>query len=101
VFGSSGKDAATVCPSGSQRLYNGICLTTQWPPTDLMVFESVNPRKGSLAEQLPLRSPVTPPYLASPPPVIDVSVGRQLFVDDFLISAMEGVERVEHKGHVS
>ena len=25
------------------------------------------------------------PYLKNPPKVIDVSVGRQLFVDDFLI----------------
>ena len=30
-----------------------------------------------------IRSP--PPYLADPPPVIPIDVGRQLFVDDFLI----------------
>jgi len=28
---------------------------------------------------------LTPPYLLSPPAVIDINVGRQLFVDDFLI----------------
>ncbi|NOX53549.1 MAG: glycosyl hydrolase family 32 [Planctomycetes bacterium] len=58
-------------PSGSSRrmLYNGIVLPRPWPP-----------RRSELP-----RDPVTPPYLQSPPAVIDISVGRQLFVDDFLI----------------
>ena len=30
-------------------------------------------------------APVTPPYLVDPPAVIPIDVGRQLFVDDFLI----------------
>ena len=29
--------------------------------------------------------PELPPYLVSPPAVIPIDVGRQLFVDDFLI----------------
>ena len=29
------------------------------------------------------------PYLENPPEVIDISVGRQLFVDDFLIEKTE------------
>jgi len=29
--------------------------------------------------------PATPPYLKSPPEVIPIDVGRQLFVDDLLI----------------
>jgi hypothetical protein len=57
-------------PSG-EVLYNGIRLGSPWPP--------------------PLRSlpatPVRPPYLLNPPDVISIDVGRQLFVDDFLIEA--------------
>ena len=37
-------------------------------------------------QQLLNRAPPRPPYLAQPPPVIDVSVGRQLFVDNYLIA---------------
>ena len=52
-----------------ERLHNGIELPDQWPP-----------RMGRLPERLP-----EPPYLAEPPDVISIDVGRQLFVDDFLI----------------
>jgi hypothetical protein len=31
------------------------------------------------------KDPVTPPYLVKPPDVIPIDVGRQLFVDDFLV----------------
>ena len=50
-------------------LYNGITLGTPWPPR----------------LRYPDEHPVTPPYLLNPPAVIPVDVGRQLFVDDFLI----------------
>jgi len=50
-------------------LYNGIRLADPWPP-----------RRRSLADM-----PVAPPYLADPPSIIPIDVGRQLFVDDFLI----------------
>lgn len=50
-------------------LYNGIRLTDPWPPQ----HRAYSTR------------PITPPYLADPPPVIPIDVGRQLFVDDFLI----------------
>jgi hypothetical protein len=53
-----------------QTLYNGIRLPAVWPP-----------RLPSLSlDPTPL-----PPYLVSPPEVIPIDVGRQLFVDDFLI----------------
>ena len=55
-------------PAGD-TLYNGIVRARPWPP-----------RRARL-----LREPVRPPYLASPPDVINIDVGRQLFVDDFLI----------------
>lgn len=51
-------------------LYNGIELPDQWPPRP----------KAFAREQ-----PVTPSYLTSPPDVIPIDLGRQLFVDDFLI----------------
>src|SRR5262245_31068164 len=50
-------------------LYNGIRLATPWPP-----------RLRSLS-----RDVVTPPYLLDPPAVIPIDLGRQLFVDDFLV----------------
>jgi hypothetical protein len=51
-------------------LHNGIVLPRAWPPAN------VNPESTE---------PVAVPYLAHPPAVIPVDVGRQLFVDDFLI----------------
>jgi len=53
-----------------ERLYNGIELPLPWPP-----------RHGDPKSTEPM--PV--PYLEHPPKVIPVDVGRQLFVDDFLI----------------
>src|SRR5437868_13128919 len=50
-------------------LYNGIELAQPWPPR----LRSWSPH------------PQRPPYLSSPPDVINIDVGRQLFVDDFLI----------------
>ena len=50
-------------------LYNGITLARPWPP-----------RRARLSS-----APERPPYLDSPPDIINIDVGRQLFVDDFLI----------------
>ncbi|MBM79218.1 MAG: hypothetical protein CMJ78_01330 [Planctomycetaceae bacterium] len=52
-----------------ERLDNGIELPDTWPP-----------RREHLPQRLP-----KPPYLTSPPDVVSIDVGRQLFVDDFLI----------------
>jgi hypothetical protein len=54
---------------GEEVLYNGIRLPSPWPP-----------RIERLTDE-----PMAVPYLASPPAVIPIDVGRQLFVDDFLI----------------
>ena len=54
----------------NEALYNGIILPQRWPPRD--VVESS-------------REPIPVPYLANPPEVIPIDLGRQLFVDDFLI----------------
>ena len=55
--------------TAGEVLYNGIELPDEWPP-----------KMESLPERLP-----TPPYLVKPPDVIPIDIGRQLFVDDFLI----------------
>ena len=55
----------------SEILYNGIELPSPWPPRDRALTSE----------------PLLPaPYLVSPPDVIPIDVGRQLFVDDFLIA---------------
>lgn len=53
----------------TETLYNGIRLTEPWPP-----------RRADFPS-----AAVRPPYLADPPAVVPIDVGRQLFVDDFLI----------------
>lgn len=49
-------------------LYNGIQLPTVWPP-----------------QLSPTLDVVVPPYITSPPRPILIDLGRQLFVDDFMI----------------
>lgn len=53
-----------------ERLYNNIMLPDEWPPKY---------SEETLRNKLPV------PYLDTPPDIIDITVGRQLFVDDFLI----------------
>src|SRR5581483_9124798 len=65
-------------PSG-EVLYNGIILPAEWPPRRPVTMD-----------------PETPPYLGDPPSVIPIDVGRQLFVDDFLI-ADTTLTRVWHR----
>lgn len=55
----------------AQILHNGITLPEQWPPR--------RPEPTVRAEM-----PV--PYLEDKPAVIPINTGRQLFVDNFLIS---------------
>jgi hypothetical protein len=62
----SGRFTAT---GARETLYNGITLATPWPPRNRFFADG----------------PLLPPYLADPPGVIPIDVGRQLFVDDFLI----------------
>jgi len=61
-------------------LYNGITLPDEWPPR--------------IAELT--RDPLAlPPYLTAPPAIIPIDIGRQLFVDDFLIEQTT-LERTFH-----
>ncbi len=64
----------------SQTLHNGITLPEVWPP------RYSEPKK---AEEMPV------PYLENKPQVITINTGRQLFVDDFLISSTN-LSRVFH-----
>lgn len=53
-----------------KKLYNNITLPDVWPPKE---------------PETTLDKPLRVPYLERKPSVIDITVGRQLFVDDFLI----------------
>ncbi|MCE9534288.1 MAG: hypothetical protein K8T89_24680, partial [Planctomycetes bacterium] len=83
AFLKSGNILSAANPvKGSERelLYNGILLPTVWPPA---------------TSNAKLHLPSTPPYLTEPPAVIPIDVGRQLFVDDFLIEQTD-LKRVYH-----
>src|SRR5690554_6020865 len=62
-------------------LYNGVRLPAIWPPQD-----------QDPASTLPMRVP----YLENPPEIINIDVGRQLFVDDFLVEETT-LDRVFHQ----
>ena len=64
---------------GGETLPNGIVMPAQWPPEDE-----------------PSQRPEVASYLISPPDVIDIDVGRQLFVDDFLIEETT-LSRSQHR----
>ena len=60
--------SGTEADGDGRLLYNGIRLPASWPPGRELTLE-----------------PQPVPYLKHPPAVIPIDVGRQLFVDDFLI----------------
>lgn len=64
-----------------EKLYNGIELPDVWPP------RFGDPASVELMEV---------PYLKQPPKTIPIDVGRQLFVDDFLIESTD-MKRVFHQ----
>lgn len=75
ALGTAGHRSALLgaaAPDGAkgELLYNGIQLPAPWPPHP--------PHATGKPDQWP-------PHLATPPAVIPIDVGRQLFVDDFLI----------------
>jgi len=75
VFFVSAMTGGAFCVSG-ETLYNGIVLPDEWPPRDVPFqrFQNGDPAPA-------------PPYVRNPPGVIPMDVGRQLFVDDFLIES--------------
>ncbi len=62
----------------AETLYNGIVLPTPWPPVVNNPYYDLNHCYPTLQ---------TPYYLVNPPSVIPIDVGRQLFVDSFLIQS--------------
>ena len=70
-------------PDGGRTLYNGIVLPQEWPPR-------IDPKD---------QNPIKVPYLeaANIPKVIPIDLGRQLFVDDFLVESTSGVVRALYK----
>lgn len=81
VFSMPFEPVTVLTREWERTLYNGIAMPEIWPPRDM---------KKSIYAPMPV------PYLENIPEVIDVSVGRQLFVDDFLIEETT-LERVFHK----
>lgn len=71
---------AVEAPSAGEILYNGIQLPAEWPP-----------RQGP-----PTAEAMRVPWLEKPPAVIPIDVGRQLFVDDFLIAETD-LKRAFHR----
>lgn len=63
-----------------ETLYNDIRLPAEWPPKNRAVTYE----------------PMPVPYLDSPPAVINIDVGRQLLVDDFLVEQVSRLERTHH-----
>jgi hypothetical protein len=75
--------SAPVPARAGEVLYNGIELPDDWPPARTL-------------EELRSGTPMEVPYLKSPPAPIPIDVGRQLFVDDFLVESTT-LRRVFHK----
>jgi hypothetical protein len=67
--------------NAGERLYNGIVLPEIWPPEDVDTQSD---------------EPPATPYLDHPPKAIRIDVGRQLFVDEFLIESTD----LLHKYHL-
>ena len=68
------------CPADYRLLWNGICQPTKnWPPNKELT-----------------REVVTPEYLTRKPPVINVTIGRQLFVDSFLVQNANNIKTTFH-----
>ena len=63
--------AAAAAPCEGQLLPNGICLGWTTPPGRRQLD--------------PLTASEPPPYLRQPPAAINITQGRQLFVDSFLV----------------
>jgi hypothetical protein len=79
IAGSSGGGSG--CPDGTLS-YNGICTPKDFPP------------RQNYSRAVP-----NPPYLKSPPPLINITKGRQLFVDNFLIASASGATTIFHTAH--
>ena len=87
----AGTDPVTDSGSG-EVLYNGIRLPRQWPPRISLTKDTV----ARLLVVPPTATAPDIPYLKNPPEVIPIDVGRQLFVDDFLIEKTDLLRTYHH-----
>ena len=77
----TGLAALSMAAGAGEVLYNGIRLPDEWPPrTDAFAVKGEPARPFYLEEK-------------NVPDPIPVDVGRQLFVDDFLVAEMKGLRR--------
>jgi hypothetical protein len=81
---AAGVGVADVAAAGAEQCagtvsYNGICTPAAFPPR-------VNYTKAVQ----------DPEYLRRPPPLINITIGRQLLVDDFLIESLSNARRSFH-----
>lgn len=72
---------AAISLRAGEVLPNGIELPAAWPPNYTGVTYDVARRDAAFR----FLSPMPVPYLDRPPAVIPIDLGRQLFLDDFLI----------------
>ena len=84
IGGASAHDPATsiLLATGDcdgEVSYNGICTPASFPP------------RQNYSRAVP-----HPPYLDNPPALINITVGRQLFVDSFLIANTSGTQQQFH-----
>ena len=76
-----------------KRLPNGLCISPiQSPPPHLALFNVT----GEHDHEVQFLPPQEPDYLKVPPDVIDVSIGRTLFVDNFVVESMSGSLAISH-----
>eukprot|EP00039_Didymoeca_costata_P015862 m.275398 g.275398 ORF g.275398 m.275398 type:complete len:205 (-) comp16293_c0_seq21:20-634(-) len=65
------------CQKGQGQIYNGICIGPKWPPSWNYT-----------------RTVQVPPYLSlNKPSIININIGRQLFVDSFLINETDSSQQ--------
>ena len=57
-----------------ELLHNGIRLPKEWPPNDIVPYDM---------------NPMPVPYLDNRPEIVPIDLGRQLFVDDFLVETTD------------
>ncbi|RLS23606.1 MAG: hypothetical protein DWH70_09160 [Planctomycetota bacterium] len=74
VFGPQGFSQSGVVKK--EVLYNGIELSSPWPPL-------------RTSKEMKSLEPMAVPYLKNGPRVVPIDLGRQLFIDDFLIESTD------------
>ena len=74
VFGPQGFSQSGVVKK--EVLYNGIELSSPWPPL-------------RTAKEMKSLEPMAVPYLKNGPRLVPIDLGRQLFIDDFLIESTD------------